>query len=127
MAALGGFFGLLAIVVAGLGVFGVLAFQVARRTSELGVRMALGASPTAMVGLVLRDVAAMVGAGVTIGTAGALAAIGLVRNILFGLTATDPRVFLVAAIAMASAALLAAWLPARRAARVDPVVALRHE
>jgi putative ABC transport system permease protein len=127
MAALGGFFGLLAIVVAGLGVFGVLAFQVARRTSELGVRMALGASPTAMVGLVLRDVAAMVGAGVTIGTAGALAATGLVRNILFGLTATDPRVFLVAAIAMASAALLAAWLPARRAARVDPVVALRHE
>jgi predicted lysophospholipase L1 biosynthesis ABC-type transport system permease subunit len=127
MAALGGFFGLLAIVVAALGVFGVLAFQVARRTNELGVRMALGASRAAMIGLVLRDLAAMVGAGVAIGTAGALAATGLLRNILFGLTATDPRVYLVAALAMASAALLAGWLPARRAARVDPVVALRHE
>ena len=127
MAALGGVFGVLALVVAALGVFGVLAFQVARRTNELGVRMALGASRGAMIGLVLREVTGMVLAGVAIGAGGALAVTGLVRNMLFGLTPTEPRAFLVAALVLASVALAAGWLPARRASRVDPLVALRHE
>jgi predicted permease len=127
MATLGGLFGLLAVIVAGLGVFGVLAFQVAQRTNELGVRMALGATRAKMVRLVLRDVVTMVLAGVAIGAGAALAATGLVRKVLFGLTATDPAAFLVAGLVLAGAAIAAAWLPARRAARVDPLVALRHE
>jgi predicted permease len=127
MATLGGFFGLLALVVAGLGVFGVLAFQVARRTNELGVRIALGASRQAMTRLVMRDVGRMLAWGVALGTAGALMAAGVTRSMVFGLSPTDPTVFLVAASILASAALVAGWLPARRAARIDPVIALRHE
>ena len=127
MATLGGAFGLLALIVAGLGVFGVLAFQVARRTNELGVRMALGATPWAMTRLVLRQVAWVVLPAIAIGTGGALLVTGLARNILFDLTPTEPRIFLVAALVLAMAAALAGWLPARRAARVDPLIALRHE
>jgi putative ABC transport system permease protein len=127
MATLGGFFGLLALVVAALGVFGVLAFQVARRTNELGVRIALGASRQAMTRFVLRDVGRMLILGVTFGTVGALMATGVTRSMLFGLSPTEPAVFLAAALVLASAALVAGWLPARRAARIDPVVALRHE
>jgi predicted permease len=127
MATLGGAFGLLALIVAGLGVFGVLAFQVARRTNELGVRAALGATPWAMTWLVLRQVAWVGLPGIAIGTGGALLVTGLARNILFDLTPTEPRLFLVAALVLAMAAALAGWLPARRAARVDPLIALRHE
>ncbi len=127
MATLGGAFGLLAIVIAGLGMSGLLAFHVARRTNELGVRMALGASRASMVALVMRDVALMAGAGVTLGGGAALAVTGLARSILFGLTPHDPRAFAVAAAILAAAALVAGWLPARRASRVDPLVALRHE
>jgi predicted permease len=127
MATLGGFFGVLALIVAGLGMFGVLAFQVTQRTNELGVRMALGASHRTMMGLILREVVVMVVAGVSIGAGGALVLAGLARNIVFGLTPTDPIVFVVAASVLAAAAVLAGWLPAHRAARVDPLVALRHE
>jgi anaerobic selenocysteine-containing dehydrogenase len=127
LATLGGAFGLLALIVAGLGVFGVLAFQVARRTNELGVRMALGASRRTVMALVLRDVIVMVVAGVALGAGGALVLTGLVHKLLFGLGPTDPLVFAVAASILASAAVLAGWLPARRASRVDPLVALRHE
>jgi predicted permease len=127
MATLGGFFGVIALLVAALGMFGVLAFQVARRTNELGVRMALGASRRTMMGLVLREVVLMVVAGVSIGAGGALVLTGLAGKMLFGLTPTDPRVFAVAASVLAIAAGLAGWLPARRASRVDPLVALRHE
>jgi predicted permease len=127
MATLGGFFGVLALLVAALGMFGVLAFQVARRTNELGVRMALGASRRTLMGLVLREVVVMVGTGIAVGAGGALLVTGVARTILFGLTPTDPGVFAVAATVLAAAALLAGWLPARRASRVDPLVALRHE
>ncbi|PYR61940.1 MAG: hypothetical protein DMF91_08400 [Acidobacteria bacterium] len=127
MATLGGLFGALALLVAALGMFGVLAFQVARRTNELGVRMALGASRLAMMRLVLREVVVMVVAGVSIGAGVALTLTGLAGKILFGLTATDPSVFVVAASVLAVAAVLAGWLPAVRASRVDPLVALRHE
>lgn len=127
MATLGGFFGALALLVAALGMFGVLAFQVARRTNELGVRMALGASRRTMMGLVLREVLVMVVAGVSIGAGGAFVLTGVVRKILFELTPTDPSVFAIAASVLAVAAVLAGWLPAVRASRVDPLVALRHE
>jgi predicted permease len=127
MATLGGFFGALALLIAAVGMFGVLAFQVARRTNELGVRLALGATRGALMTLVLREVAVMVAIGLSIGAAGALLLTGLATRILFGVTPNDPGVFAVAALVLAAAAMLAGWLPARRASRVDPLVALRHE
>jgi putative ABC transport system permease protein len=127
MAVLGGVFGLLALIVAGLGVFGVLAFQVARRTHEIGVRVALGASRARVMQLVLRQTVRIAAAGIAIGAGGALMLTGLARRILFGTTPTDPFTFAVAASVLFAVAMLAAWLPARRAARVDPLTALRHE
>ena len=91
LATLGGFFGGLGLIIAAIGLFGVLAFQVARRTNELAVRMALGASRQSVLGLVLRDVVVIVLAGVSIGTVAALMLTGLARRMLFGLTPTDAR------------------------------------
>ncbi len=127
MAALGGFFGLLALIVAGLGIFGVMAFQVSRRINEIGLRMALGASRRGIVALVMREVAVMVVAGCLLGGAVAVTLTGLTRKMLFGTTPTDPGVFATAAVVLGAAAFAAGWLPARRASRVDPMVALRHE
>jgi len=127
LATLGGFFGLVALVVAALGMFGVMAFQVSRRMNELGVRMALGARRADIVGLVLREVAAMLVIGVAIGVSGALALSGLARNLLFGLRPTEPGAFALSAAVLCLSALAAAWLPARRASGIDPVSALRHQ
>ena len=127
LATLGGLFGALALVVAAVGMFGVLAFQVTRRTNEFGVRVALGATPRRITGLVVRDVALMLVLGVAIGSAAALTLTGFARTILFGLTPTDPGVFAVAALVLAAVGMLAGWLPARRAAHLDPLVSLRHE
>ena len=127
MAALGGFFGLLALIVACVGIFGVMAFRVSQRTNEFGVRMALGASRTGIVGLVLREAAAMLLAGCLIGAAGALSLSRLTRAMLFEVNPADPGVFTLAAAVLVVAGLAAGWLPARRAARVDPMAALRCE
>ena len=127
MAALAAAFGGLALLVAALGVFGLMAFQVARRTNEIAVRLALGASRSRMVAQVLREAGATAAAGITAGAAVSLLATDVVRSLLFGVTPTEPAVFAVAAAALAGATVLAGWLPARRASRVDPLVALRHE
>ena len=127
MATLGGMFGMLALMVAGLGLFGLMAFQVARRTNEIGLRMALGANRVTMMTLVLRDAAVMVAVGVAIGIGAAIVATGTAQKLLFGLSPTDPSAFAAAAVTLAATALLAAWLPARRAANIDPLVALRHD
>ncbi|HZM60599.1 MAG TPA: FtsX-like permease family protein, partial [Vicinamibacterales bacterium] len=127
MATVGGLIGLLALVLAGVGLFGVLAFQVTRRTNELGVRTVLGATRWSMMRLVLGDVVAIVVPGVVIGAGAALMLTGLARSLLFGLTPTEPGVFALAAAILCAAALLAGWVPARRASSVDPLVALRHE
>jgi predicted permease len=127
MAMLGGVFGGLAMLVAALGLFGLLAFQVARRTNELGVRMALGAERGSLIVLVLRDVVVMVAAGVGLGSVVAAMTAGLAGSLVFDLTPTEPAVFGAAAAALTLTALLAAWLPAHRAAHVDPLVALRHD
>jgi len=127
MATLGGFFGVLALLVACLGIFGVLAFQVSRRVNEIGVRMALGSSRGAIVTLVLREVVVMLAAGCVVGGAGAMMLTGLTSKMLFGVGPTDPSVFLTAAGVLAVAAVIAGWLPARRASRIDPMVALRHD
>jgi len=127
LATLGGFFGALALIVACLGIFGMMAFQVSRRINELGVRMALGASRGHIVSLVLREVALMLAAGTVIGCGAALMLTGLTSKLLYGVTSTDPAVFALSAAVLCAAALAAAWLPARRASRVDPMAALRHE
>ena len=125
MATLGGFFGVLALIVACLGIFGILAFQVSRRINEIGIRMALGAARGDIVALVLREAALILVPGCL---AGALAAVALSRfatSFLFGVTPTDPAAFGIAALALALSTLAAGYLPARRAARVDPMAALR--
>jgi ABC-type antimicrobial peptide transport system permease subunit len=127
MAILGGLFGTLALIVAAIGTFGLLAFQVTRRTNELAVRVALGASGRSMMRLVLKDLVLMIVPGIAIGCVVALMLTGLARKLLFGVTPTDPGVFLVSATVLVAAVLLAGWLPAFRASRVDSLVALRHE
>ena len=127
MAGLGGFFGLLALIIAGVGIFGVMAFRVSRRANEIGVRMALGASRAGILSVVLREVLAMLIAGCVAGTFIALCMTRLTRALLFETSPADPIVFSTAAILLIIAGLLAGWIPASRAARVDPMVALRCE
>jgi predicted permease len=124
-AALSAAFGVLATLLAGLGLYGVLAHAVALRTREIGIRMALGALRGDVVRMVLRDVAALSGAGVACGLPAGYLLGRLIESQLFGISARDPLAFGVATAALVSAALLAGYLPARRATRVDPLVALR--
>ena len=119
--------GVLASLLAAVGLYGVMAYVVARRTREIGIRMALGATRKNVAWLILRDVVRMAAIGLTIGLAAALAAGRLIESLLFGVKARDPLIITVAGVLLASVALLAGWLPARRAASVDPMIALRYE
>jgi putative ABC transport system permease protein len=119
-------FAAIALVLAAIGIYGVISYSVALRTQEIGVRIALGARPRDMVGMVMRQVFAITGLGVAIGGAGALAAGGLLTRLLFGVRASDPVTFAAVAIVLVAVALVAAAVPARRAARLDPVSALRE-
>jgi predicted permease len=127
MATLAGAFGLLALTLACVGLYGLLAYGVAQRTREIGIRMALGAPATRVVRLVLGSGLRLVTVGIVVGLPAAWAASRWVQSMLFGLTPADPRVMLGAVVLLVAAAQLAAYVPARRAAHVDPVVALRHE
>lgn len=127
MATLGAFFGVLALGVACLGIFGVMAFQVAQRTREFGVRMALGATRQRVTSLVLRDVSVIVAIDSALGAAVAASVTRAIKAFLFGVETTDPVVFIFAIALLAVASVCAGYIPARRAARVDPMVALRHE
>jgi predicted permease len=127
IARLSGAFGLLAALLAGVGLYGVVAWTFARRTREIGIRMALGARPERVLRLVLRDTLRLVLLGVSIGIPISLAGTRLIRGMLFGLGTADPLVMTLAAILLTVVATLAGFLPARRAARVDPMIALRHE
>ncbi len=126
-AALVGLFATLAVLLAAVGVFGVTAFWVTQRTREIGVRMALGADTGRVLRMVLRQSLVSGGAGVVAGVGLALLATRLLRSLLFGVAANDTATFVVAAASMLAIVLSAAWVPARRAARVDPMTALRHE
>ena len=127
VASLSSVFGLLALLLACIGLYGVMSHDIARRTREIGIRMALGAETRAVVRLVMRDTMRMVVAGVVIGIGAALAASRLVAGLLFGLTPTDPLTIALAALLLMAVAALAGYLPARRATKVDPLIALRCE
>lgn len=120
-------FGGLATALAAVGLYGVIAYTVARRTAEIGVRMALGALPRSVLGLVMREAGALVVAGIAIGLPAALAASRLVESQLFGIKANDPMVFALATVGLCAVGLLAGLIPARRAAAIDPIRALRYE
>jgi predicted permease len=127
MATLAGGFGLLALTLACVGLYGLLAYSVAQRTKEIGIRMALGAQGARVVALVLKGGARLVVIGIALGLPAAWAASRWVESLLFGLTPTDPAAIGGAMVLLMAAAQLAAYLPARRASRLDPLAALRHE
>jgi len=127
VAILSTFFGGLALLLAGLGVYGVTAYAVGRRRAEIGIRLALGAAPGSVIRLVLRRVAILVGLGIAIGGVTGLWAARLTETLLYDLRPHDPLSFALAALVLAAAGLVAAWLPARRAARIDPAVVLRDQ
>ncbi len=127
IASLSSFFGFLALLLASVGLYGVISYAVMRRTREIGIRMALGASRSAVRWLILRDASILVAAGAVIGIPAALAATRLVRSSLFGIGTQDPATVVTAAFVLASVAALASLLPARRATKVDPMIALRYE
>src|SRR5215469_1984763 len=127
MAVLSGFFGGLALLLTAIGLYGVMAYVVTQRTHEIGIRMALGAQQTSILRLVMRDAAIVLIAGVAAGLLGSIWISRLVKGLLFGLTPNDPSTLVLAILAMVVVAFVATYIPARRAMRVDPMVALRYE
>lgn len=127
MATLAGAFGLLALALVCVGLYGLLAYSVAQRTKEIGIRMALGAQAGWVVRLVLRDGARLIATGVVLGLPAAWIASRWTKSMLFGVTPMDAGAIAAALALLTTAALLAAYLPARRASRLDPLTALRHE
>ena len=122
-----GLFGAAALLLASLGIYGVIAYAVSQQRRELGIRIALGAAPSTVVRMVLVDGLRLALVGIALGTVGALATSRLLSGLLFGVGANDPSTFVAIALLLVAVALLACWLPARRAAAVDPVAALRAE
>jgi ABC-type antimicrobial peptide transport system permease subunit len=127
LATLSGAFSLLALLLACVGLYGVMAYSVSRRTNEIGIRMALGAGRGTVTRMVVTETMRLVGTGMLFGLVAAWAATRLIANALFGLSPMDPMTVISAVLVLAIVALLSGYAPSRRAARVDPVVALRHE
>jgi predicted permease len=122
-----GVFALLALLLASIGIYGVLSYMVGQRSKEIGVRMALGAQKLDVLRMILKDGARMTLAGILIGLVGALVLTRLMRSMLYGVKPTDPLTFICVAALLCTIALLACYLPARRAMKVDPMEALRHQ
>jgi ABC-type antimicrobial peptide transport system permease subunit len=127
IAQLASFFSLFALLLAAIGLYGIMSYAVTRRTSEIGIRIALGARASDVVRLVMKETMWLVVIGVAIGLSAALATTRLISALLFGLTPADPLTIAVAALLMIAVAALAGYLPARKASRVDAMTALRYE
>jgi predicted permease len=122
-----GVFALIALILAAIGVYGVMAYSVSQRTHEIGVRIALGARPDAILRLVIRQALILAALGIAIGLVGAFALTRVMSSLLFGVSATDLLTFVITSLLLGSIALMASYIPARRAAKVDPIAALQHE
>jgi predicted permease len=127
VAQLSGFFGMLAVFLACIGIFGLMSFAVSRRTNEIGIRMALGADQSSVVGMVMKEVLILIGVGLAVGIPVALACDRLAASMLFGLKLGDPATIVGATLVLLGIASLAGYLPARRAGKVNPMIALRYE
>ena len=127
LASVASFFGALSFLLAALGLYGIMSYAVEQRRQEIGIRMALGAAPRAILSLMLRDSAAVVGAGTLAGSLLAIVSTRLAKALLYGLAPNDPATFIAAALVMVAASLVAAFIPAYRAAGTDPMIALRQE
>ena len=127
MAMLSGFFGVLAMLLSCLGLYGVISYTVTRRTSEIGIRLAMGATPASVLLLVLKESVRLIVGGIALGVPIALTVTRLLSTWLFGVSPTDPLTIAAVTTLMLAVGMLAAFLPARRASRVDPMVALRCE
>jgi putative ABC transport system permease protein len=127
IAMLCGFFGVLAVLLAAIGLYGVISYTVALRTNEIGIRMALGSQPSGVVRLVLGEVAILIAIGIVVGAGLTLAGGKAVTSLLYGLAARDPLTLVAAAVLLTAIGFAASFIPALRATRVDPMVALRHE
>jgi putative ABC transport system permease protein len=120
-------FSVASLLLAAIGIYGILAYSVSERTREIGLRVAIGATPGRIISLIVRAAARPVLGGLIVGISGALALTGLLRSMLFGVSPRDPLTFVTVPAIFALVALIAAYLPARRAARLDPMVALRTD
>ena len=127
MSYLSALFAILATVLAAIGLYGVMAYTVARRTREIGIRVALGAGRGSLLSLVMREVAILTGIGVGIAIPASLALTRYIQAQLYGIVPNDPLSIVLAALVLVSVALLAGYIPAERATRVDPIRALRYE
>ena len=120
-------FAILALLLAAIGIYGVISYAVTQRTREIGVRMALGATPSGMLSLILAESLRLIFFGVVAGVAAAFALTRMLASMLYGVTSTDPLIFVSVTLLLTVIALAACLIPARRAMRIDPMVALRHE
>jgi putative ABC transport system permease protein len=122
-----GIFAALALALAAIGIYGVIAYSVTQRTHEIGIRRALGAGTSDVVKMIAREALVLAGSGIVVGVAASIAVTRLINGLVFGVSVTDPVTFAAVAVLLASVAFLATFIPARRAIKVDPMVALRYE
>jgi putative ABC transport system permease protein len=118
-------FGILAVIIAAVGIGGVLAFSVSARTNEIGIRMSLGADSGRVQRMILREGGVLLAIGLVLGAGGAFFAAGVIRGLLFGVAPRDPVTFIGVAAMMAAIGIMACWIPALRAARIDPAITMR--